>query len=332
MKKIFGVILAITVIAFAIFFVWNSQRQHLPKTTEKITLAVYAGAYGFLPYIAEEFGFFEKNGVEVVFKEYNLGLEAAQALLRGEADIATAADFVLVSYYSDNPDLRTLASIAQSNTDEILARRDRGIRVPKDIKGKKIGVTPKTKGEFFLGRFLTYNGLVLQDVQTVPLSPKEIVEAISSGSIDAASVWEPNVYEAKKRMGDGLISWPGQSGQEFFYLCLAKEKWIQTHSEAVHAFLKALVEAEEFTEREGQKVRKFIGERLHYDPSFVDTIWPKNKFLVELPQALLIAMEDGARWRIDNKLTERTELPNFLEAIYFEGLEGVKPAAVTIIK
>jgi NitT/TauT family transport system substrate-binding protein len=47
---------------------------------------------------------------------------------------------------------------------------------------------------------------------------------------------------------------------------------------------------------------------------------------------MLILFEDQARWRIDNNLTEATEVPNYLDYIYMDALEEVKPEAVMMIR
>lgn len=54
-------------------------------------------------------------------------------------------------------------------------------------------------------------------------------------------------------------------------------------------------------------------------------------FIVLLPQALLPVFEDQARWRMENKLNIAKEVPNYLDYIYLEALEKVKPEAVGII-
>ncbi|MEE9594876.1 MAG: hypothetical protein V3V92_05695, partial [Candidatus Hydrothermarchaeales archaeon] len=59
--------------------------------------------------------------------------------------------------------------------------------------------------------------------------------------------------------------------------------------------------------------------------------WPKQEYAVKLPQAMLILFEDQARWRIKNNLTDKTRVPNYLDYIYLDALEEVKPGAVTII-
>lgn len=61
-------------------------------------------------------------------------------------------------------------------------------------------------------------------------------------------------------------------------------------------------------------------------------MWPKFELRVTLPQALLVVLEDQARWRIENHLTETTTAPNYLHAVHLDGLETVKAGAVTIIR
>ncbi len=46
---------------------------------------------------------------------------------------------------------------------------------------------------------------------------------------------------------------------------------------------------------------------------------------------MIIVMEDQARWNIQHGLTNTTEVTNYLDYIYFDALDEVKPEAVTII-
>lgn len=310
----------------------RKESEKYTGPVEKVALAAYAGSYGFLPFIAQEQGYFAANGLEVTVNEYDFGLKAADALVAGNADIATAADFVLTSYSFDHGDLRALGTIATSTTDEIVFRKDRGIEKPIDLKGKRVGVPAKTKAEYFLARFLTFNGVAFRDIHVAYLEPSQIVEAISNGGIDAASVWEPFVQKIRASLGANAASWPAQSDQAFYYLLLGREGWVRKHPEAIKRFLKAMMQAEEFTGKYPAEARKFVARRFKYDMAFVQSIWQKNNFTVELPQALLLQMEDGARWRIKNRLTRKTKVPNYLNFIYIDGLKAVKPEAVTIIR
>jgi NitT/TauT family transport system substrate-binding protein len=43
-------------------------------------------------------------------------------------------------------------------------------------------------------------------------------------------------------------------------------------------------------------------------------------------------MEDEARWMINNNLTTEKTVPDFLDYIYIDGLESIKPGSVNIIR
>ncbi len=296
----------------------------------KITLAAYAGETGALVYVAEDQGFFEENGLEVTIKDYESGKACTDALINGEADIATSADFVFVSNSFDHADLRVFGTVATAEVKELVTRKDKGITTIDDLIGKKIGVTKGSGGEFALGKFLIFNVLSYEDVELVDLRPSEIVEAISNGDIDAAFTWDPNVYDIKERLGDNAISWPG--GQDFYFVLLAKEDWIKNNPAAAERFIKSVLEAEDYIKDNSEEAKEFVKNRFDYESDYIDYSWPNQEFGVTLEQAMLITFEDQARWRIKQGLTEATEIPDYLDYIYLDALEEVKPEAVRIIR
>lgn len=326
-------IMIVLALAVGSYFWLTQQRPRKytgpPKT---ITLAAYRGGEGTLAYIAEEQGYFAENALDVTIKDYEAGKLAADALLSGEADISTSADFVLVSNSFDNDDLRVLGTVSTTDTIELVARKDHGIEKISDLKGKKIAVTRKSVGEFFLGTFLTFNGLSIQDIEIVDLKPSAMVQAISNGEIDAGLTWNLYTYDMKSRIGASAISWPAQSGQEFYFLLIAKERWIEDNPGVAERFLDALLKAEQYMKVNNDEAKKFVVRIFNYESSYLDSVWPNYDFVVVLPQALLIVFEDQARWRISNKLTDKTEVPNYLDYIYSDALEALKPEAVTIIR
>lgn len=301
-------------------------------SVEEVTLAAYAGDSSALVYVAQEQGFFAHNGLNVTFKEYEAGKLAGDAVIAGEADIATSADFVFVSNSLESDDLRVLGTVAEADVIELVARKDRGISTPADLEGKRIGVTQKSAGEFYLGTFLIFNGLSIADVEVVDLNPADIVEAISRGEIDAGLTWNPNAYNMKQSLGDNAVSWPGQSGQAFHFVLLARDEFVSERSGAVERFLSALIQAEEFVQAHNEEAKEFVRQTFDYDAAYLDSVWANHAFVVHLPQALLVKFEDQARWRIENDLTHATDVPNYLDFLYLDGLEAVNPEAVTIIR
>ena len=96
--------------------------------------------------------------------------------------------------------------------------------------------------------------------------------------------------------------------------------------------MKSILEAEDYTKDNSEESKEFAKDRFDYDSDYMDHSWPKQEFTVTLSQAMLMTFEDQARWRIENGLTDATEIPNYLDYIYMDALEEVDPGAITIIR
>ena len=297
---------------------------------EKITVAAAEYLTGALVYVAEDQGIFEENGLDVTIKGYASGKACADALIAGEVDISTSSGFVFVSNSFDHTDLRIFGTVAAAQVKELVARKDKGITTIDDLVGKRIGVTRKSSAEFLLGIFLTFNALSYKDVELVDLKGSEIVEAISNGDIDAAFTWDPHTYNIKKELGDNAISWFG--GEDFYFLLLTKGDWIEKNPAAAERFLKSVLGAEDYLKENSEEAKEFVKNRFDYESDYIDYSWPKQEFVVILEQAMLITFEDQARWRIKHGLTDAAEVPNYLDFIYMDALEKVKPEAIGIIR
>ena len=75
-------------------------------------MGAYSGDTGALVWIAHDNQFFDRYGLEVELVPFEAGKLAADALLSGQVDVATAAEFVVVSNSFDHPDLRIIATLA----------------------------------------------------------------------------------------------------------------------------------------------------------------------------------------------------------------------------
>ena len=234
----------------------------------KISLALAPFPYSGLIAIAEEKGFFKESGLEVSIKEYSYGFDALSALSRGEAQMAMTNEIVFAMKINDDPSLRAVASIGLANTNEIVARKDRNIREPSDLKGKRIGFIPNTSSEYYLVTFLLANAIPSSRVTAVNILPAKIVEALVSGEVDAMSGWDTDVYDAKKRLGQNAVSWPSQNNQDWNWLLLTRESLTQS-PEPIKRFLRALLKAESFLLGHQDEAKNIITRRWRFDPEFI---------------------------------------------------------------
>ncbi len=329
-KRILIGIIAVAVIIGGYLWLKPERSQKYTGPVEKLTVAAAHYLTGVLVYVAEDQGFFEKNGLEVTIKGYGSGKACADALITGEADISTSADNVFVSNSFEHADLRILGTVATKQVKELVVRKDKGITTIDNLIGKKVGVTKRSGAEFQLGVFLTFNGISQEDIELVDLKPSEMMGAISNGDVDAVFVWDPYLYNIKKELGENAISWHG--GEDFYFVLLTKQNWLDKNPAAAERFMKLMLEAEDYIKDNSEEAKEFAKGRFDYESDYMNYSWPKQEFAVILEQAMLIAFEDQARWRIKEKLTDKTEVPNYLDYIWLDALELIKPEAVTIIQ
>ena len=223
-----------------------------------------------------------------------------------------------------------IGTVATKQIKELVARKDKGISEIKDLKGKKIAVKEKSGAEFQLGVFLTFNGISREDVEYVYLKPSEMLDGVSNGDVDAVFVWDPYLYNIKKELGESVINWHG--GEDFYFLLLTKKDWLDKNPAAAERFMESLLEAEVYIKDNPKEAEEFAKERFNYESDYMNYSWPNQEFAIILSQAMLTLFEDQARWAIEHNLTDATQVPNYLDYIYIDTLEKVKPEAVTIIR
>ncbi len=303
------------------------------KKIESITVAYSPFEATSLFLIAQNQQFFAQHGLQVTTRMYGSGAGALSGMLNGEADIVVGtSEFPFAASALNQEKLQTIGSIDKGEYINLVGRADRGIVNVSDIKGKTIGTAFGTIAQFYLGRFLELNGIEMQDVNLIDLkTPADWVNAVVNGSVDAVASAQPYTDLAKQGLGDNAVVWSIQSNQPLYSLAIAKDDWISAHPELVNSFLKSLLRAEEFTINQPAQAKEIVKKALNFTDEYVETVWKQNAFALTLDQSLLLAMQDEARWLRNNHLTNATSVPNFLNYIYTDGLEAVKPEAVNII-
>jgi ABC-type nitrate/sulfonate/bicarbonate transport system substrate-binding protein len=302
-----------------------------PEKIDKLRIGVFPDSISALVYIAQEQGFFKRHGLDVSLEKFQTGAFAVNGLISDKVDVATASGFVLALQGFKSPDLRVVAAISSTDIVELVARRDRGIAKPEDLRGKLIGVTKNTIAEFFLNTFLSFNGILRGEVRTVDFKPSDFVKALTEGKIDAAVCFPP-WDTAKRDLGQNGVSWPIQGGQDYYLLLIIRDELIKTRPRAVEGVLRGALDAEDFLRKHESEAQAIIERTVGLDRASVASTWAKTHFRVGLDQALLTLMEDEARWAIRNKLVDAQKVPNYLNLLYLEGLEKIRPDAVSVIR
>lgn len=341
----FKKVLIITLIVVAIvavfvggYFFWQKQnKEEQEKYTgpvEKITIGfpLIGAELNALIFVAEEKGYFREQGLEVSIKHEPSVNEGQKDLIDGGIDLASATDYTIAANVSSTQNIRIITAIDNGQYLGITARKDKGITNPSDLKGKRIGIMPKTISEFYLYQFLADKGISDNDVQIVGFTPDKIVPALLNDEIDAISAGLSLAYQANKSLGADTILWFLPVEKDSFWLLTAKKDWITMHPDLIKRFIKSLVASENFVKNNEQEAMVIVAKNINNpDKDYFDFVWSKHNFTVSLNQSLLLALEGETRWAIKNNLTDKTKVPNYLYYIYSDALETVKPEAVTII-
>ena len=309
----------------------SCTKPTVPEKAEKLRIAIYPDTVSALIYIAKEQGIFKRHGLDVSLEDYQTGVFAVNGLIAGKADAATATEFVLAIQGFKRQDLRVIAAISFSDSMEVVARRDRGIKNPEDLKGKIVGVPKTTIAEFFLNTFLSLRGIFPGEVRMADLKPADLVSGLTEGKIDAAACFPPFSDTMKKTLAQNAISWPIQGGQDYHLVLIIRDELIKNRPLAVTGLLKGVIETEDFLRKDEDGAQRVAERALGLDHESIARNWSKTRFRVRLDQSLLTLLEDEGRWAIRNKLVDGQKVPNYLNLLYLDGLEKLKPDAVTVI-
>ena len=334
-KRLIFAVLSVLVVALGAGFVlWPRSPKGYSGKMESIAVAYPPFESATLYYIAEDQHFFRQNGLNVTSRKYDTGAASLAGVVKGEVDIAVGvAEFPLVGRALQKVKLAVIANIDKAEFIFLVGRKDRGIEKASDLRRKRVGTTLGTVAHFHLGRFLDLHGMNIQDITLVDVkTPEEWVNAVADGYIDAIATAQPYANSAKERLAANAVFWPAQSGQPLHGLVISSNEWNKSHPELARRFLKSLAQAEEYVVHHPAQVKTILQKRLTLDPAYVDTVWSQNQFSLSLDQALIVTMEDEARWMIANKLTTEKQVPDFLNFIYVDGLKAVKPEAVNLIR
>jgi NitT/TauT family transport system substrate-binding protein len=214
-------------------------------------------------YLADEQGFFEKNGVKVNIQEFSSTTESTNAFAGGQIDFVTQPSSETISPFFQGADMSVVLETDKSNGCEgLIATSD--ITTVADLKGKTIATQLYSVDHMFLLTLLAENGMTEDDVNIVDMTIQEPGTAFIAGQVDAACIWDPYFSQAKSAGGTELFSSADNPDLITDVLCASKTMCSE-NPEAVQAVVQSFFDAVDYWKANTDEANTFMGEKLGVD-------------------------------------------------------------------
>lgn len=297
-----------------------------------LTLAVADLPYAAPLHVAEAEGYFAAEGLTLSVLRCNVGRVCLEHLLGGKAHFATVADTPIAVAAFAHKGFQIIATTMSSGSEmRLVARRDRDIEKPADLKGKRIAIVPGTSSHYFTDTFLVFHGLRPADVRLVPLDPSAAAAALVKGEVDAAGLFEPHGRQAARRLGAAGLVLPTP---RFFTLTFnLVSAGAGVSDEDARRLLRAVARADRLIHADPERARAIVARVLKLEPSALAETWADLEFKLQLSQSLVNTLEAQARWaRREGLVPAGQAMPDYLDYIRPDLLRQVNPGVVRLVK
>jgi ABC-type nitrate/sulfonate/bicarbonate transport system substrate-binding protein len=300
---------------------------------EKLRIALPTAPHAGLLYIAAARGFFAEEGLEVTLTPVSYGKLGLDLLAQGKVDLTSTSEVPFVISVLQGAPLGVAAMVVSvSNEMSVVARRDRDIAVPRDLIGKRVGITAGTSGDYCLWLFLIRHKIDPASVTLVDLPPGQLAQELARGTIDAVSTWEPIKSEAQVALAGNAVSFTEADAYTITHVVIGESAFLKSRPAVVERLVRALVKAEDFNRSDPQRAMRLVAQELKLPAQTLESGWKDFVFKVDLRQSLLVTLEDESRWAMARGYAAKNPIPNFLPHLYLDALLTVRPEFVTVVR
>jgi NitT/TauT family transport system substrate-binding protein len=154
-------------------------------------------------YIAEDLKLYEKYGIKGEVTAYKGGAGAMEALVAGAADIINYFPPGVALAYTQGAKAKIVATGSAKPVGWwVMVKKDSAIKTPKDLEGKKIGVTSVGSTTDFFARWVINRAGV--KAESVPVGGGGLIPHLLQGSLDAIVAF-PALSYSLLTSGDGRV-------------------------------------------------------------------------------------------------------------------------------
>ncbi|MBI9086018.1 MAG: ABC transporter substrate-binding protein [Desulfobacterales bacterium] len=133
-------------------------------------------------YVAQEAGYFADQGIDVEIISPSDTADGLKLAAAGTVDLAVSYEPQSVIAAAEGLEIRVVGRLVEHPLTTLLFLKEKGIQIPSDLAGKKIGYTVPGLMDVMLAAFAKVNGITDYSAVNVGFA---IVPALVSGQVDA---------------------------------------------------------------------------------------------------------------------------------------------------
>ncbi len=188
--------------------------------------------------IAQQKGFFEKEGVSVELLVFESLTDIQASYERGEIDMMASTTLEVLSSQSRGYPVQTILMTDYSNGADAICVKN-NIKSLSELKGKMVAVEIGSIGHYMLLRALQKAGLTLKDVSIENMVTTEAEKAFIDGVVQVMVSWDPFISRAAKN-GEGYVIFSSSEiPGEIVDTLSARPSLIKSRPNAVEAVVRA---------------------------------------------------------------------------------------------
>lgn len=233
----------------------DESKTDNPKETsdEPITLRVaympnYASLWSVLTAIDQ--GYFAEEGLEIELREFVDGPSEIAAMEGGSIDIAYIGHGAHKLCINGQANIFMPSSV--HNTDRIIVLPSAGVTSADDLanlKGKRVAYNGGSSSETALNGALAAANLTMEDIEPYEMEALNMVAAMSSGSVDACTAWNPySVQIMKECEGAKELEFATDSVNLSSWICMPD--YAAENKDILVRFSRALLKGMEYAAQE----------------------------------------------------------------------------------
>lgn len=238
-KKLLAIVLVVVVVIAAIgvaFLLMPSEEDEMDLTV------VYSEKMNYETLmVANDKGYFDDVGLNVTPAIVTGGIQAAEAIVTGSADVAAMGDAPAVQLITKGIGAKIIGRIAGAEGMHRIIS-DVNISAPEDLNGKKVGMQQSSSSHGAFLQWCEANDVNTDNVTFRYLNPSYLAEAMYSGEIDAMVGSEPWAINTENLCGNSVHELGNSSGlgSSFPIVLVASQKALAEKGEALSRLMKAL--------------------------------------------------------------------------------------------